>query len=136
MKVKERPLVFLAFFLLFLNWTYAFVNRPSSHTIEHVPNTYYVKFSSSPFTSPSEHIEFQHSNFHEELKKLEIVAKTGHAFKRYANGIVVKTDPQNVKRIAGIEHVESVEPVVTIQIISHNGVIVSAVMFNKSFSLS
>jgi hypothetical protein len=114
MKIKKRPLIFLTFFLFSFNWTYAFVNRRSSHALEHLPNTYYVKFASSPFTSSSEHVDLQHSNFHESLKKLEISAKVGHAFKRYANGIVVETDARHVKRIAEIEHVESIEPVVSV----------------------
>src|SRR3954451_12955062 len=113
MKVKNHLIIFLAFFLLSFNWTYAFINRRTPHTIEHLPNTYYVKLSSSPFTSSPDHIETQHSTFHDELKKLGIDAKIGHTFKRYANGIVVETaNVQHVKRIAEIEHVESIEPVV------------------------
>ena|SRR4051794_29599280 len=112
MKVKKNPLIFLPFFLLILNGTYAYINRRSSHAHANLANTYYVKLSSSPFTSPPEHIETQHSTFHEELKNLGIDAKIGHTFKRYANGITIETDEKHIKRIADIEHVESIEPVV------------------------
>ena|ERR1043165_2885720 len=107
MKIKKNPFIFLIFFLsiIFIE-TYAYIiNRRSS-------NTYYVKFSSSPFTSSHEHIETQHSTFHEELTKLGIDVKIGHTFKRYANGITIETDERHIKRIAEIEHVESIEPVV------------------------
>src|SRR2546421_7041917 len=74
---KKHPVTYLACFLLLLNWTYADLN------------TYYVKFSSSPFTSSIDHIESQHSSFHNELKKRGTDVKIGHIFKRYANGISI-----------------------------------------------
>ena len=97
MKIKKHLVTYLACFLLLLNWTYADLN------------TYYVKFSSSPFTSSLDHIESQHSTFHNELKKRGIDVKIGHIFKRYANGISIETDERHVKRLAEIEHVESIE---------------------------
>ncbi|RIA83586.1 peptidase S8/S53 domain-containing protein [Glomus cerebriforme] len=109
MKIKKHLAIYLTFFLLLLNnWTYAFINKRSSHTLA---NTYYVKLSLSPFTSSFDHIETQHSNFHKELKNRGIDAKIGHTFKRYANGITIETDERHLKRIAEIEHVESIEPV-------------------------
>ncbi|GBB92394.1 hypothetical protein RclHR1_00200027 [Rhizophagus clarus] len=93
------------FFLIFFNWS-------NAHVTSHIfADKFYVKFSSSPFTSSPEHIEAQHSIFHKELKVRGIKVKIVHAFKRYANGITIETDKRHVKRIAGIEHVESVEPV-------------------------
>ncbi|UZO12370.1 uncharacterized protein OCT59_003908 [Rhizophagus irregularis] len=96
------------FFLISFNWTNAYINKQLSHTFA---NKFFVKFSSSPFTSSPEHVEAQHSTFHKELKKRGIEVKIGHTFKRYANGIAIETDERHVKRIAEIEHVESVEPV-------------------------
>ena len=114
MKVKKHLIIFFTFFLLFLNWTYALTidRRPSFTAVKHSSNTFYVKLTSSPITSPPGHVEAQHSIFHEEVKKLGIDYKVVHAFKRYANGIVIETDYRHVKRLAEIEHVENIEPVV------------------------
>ncbi|CAG8695765.1 470_t:CDS:10, partial [Funneliformis caledonium] len=72
-------------------------------------NHYYVKFTSSPFDSSVDHIDAQHANFHKELNKLGINIKIKDVFKRYANGISIETDEHHVKRIAEIEHVESID---------------------------
>jgi hypothetical protein len=106
MKITITWFIYL---LIFFNCTNAYITKQSSSTSV---NKYYVKFSSSPFTSSPEHIEAQHSTFYKELKERGIKVKIGHAFKRYANGIAIETDERHVKRIAEIEHVDSVEPVV------------------------
>ncbi|CAG8524673.1 4767_t:CDS:2, partial [Funneliformis caledonium] len=80
----------------------------SSHKVRE--NAFYVRFTSSPFTSSANHIEIQHANFYKELNKSGIDVKIKNVFKRYTNVISIETDERNVKRIAEIEHVESVEP--------------------------
>ncbi|CAI2173969.1 3110_t:CDS:2, partial [Funneliformis geosporum] len=74
-------------------------------------NHYYVKFTSSSFHSSVDHIDAQHANFHKEINKLGINVIIKDVFKRYANGISIETDERHVKRIAKIEHVESVDVV-------------------------
>ncbi|CAI2176444.1 4133_t:CDS:2 [Funneliformis geosporum] len=101
-KVHQHFILNLTFLLLIIDRIFADVINA---------NTFYVKFTSSPFTSSRDHIEAQHDNFHKELFKRGIHVKIKDVFKRYANGLSIEIDKRHVKRIAEIEHVESVEPV-------------------------